>query len=43
MEQLKELKMGTKTAEKIWRERVEYYMSFYGKLKEQLDISKAIL
>ena len=42
LRQLKELRkmtLGTKTAETIWKERVDYNISFYEKLKAQLENS----
>lgn len=36
------MKLGTKTAEALWQERVDYYISFYEKLKAQLDSSTAV-
>lgn len=39
---LKSMKLGTKTAETIWQERIAYYISFYEKLKEQLANSTEI-
>lgn len=38
----KELKLGTKTAKKLWNERLDYQLGFYAKLKAQLDNSTAI-
>lgn len=42
LHELKEMKLGTKTAEMIWKERIAYYISFYEKLKEQLVNSTEI-
>lgn len=42
LHELKEMKLGTKTAEMIWKERIAYYISFYEKLKEQLANSTEI-
>ncbi len=39
----KELKFGTATAQELWRERLDYYSSFYNKLLNQLNNSNAIL
>ena len=39
----KEMKLGTKTAKKLWIERLDYQLSFYEKLKAQLDSSTFIL
>ena len=38
----KEMKLGTATAKKLWIERLEYQLSFYGKLKAQLENSTTI-
>lgn len=38
----KEMKMGTETAKKLWIERLDYQLSFYAKLKAQLDNSTTI-
>ena len=37
------MKLGTTTAQKMWKERLEYYISFYEKLKHQLANSGEIL
>ena len=37
----KEMKLGTETAKKLWIERLDYQLSFYEKLKAQLDNSSA--
>ena len=37
----KEMKLGTETAKKLWLERLDYQLSFYEKLKAQLDNSTA--
>lgn len=38
----KEMKLGTETAKKLWIERLDYQLSFYAKLKAQLDSSTTI-
>ena len=38
----KEMKLGTETAEKLWIERLDYQLSFYVKLKSQLNSSTTI-
>ncbi|MBQ2893333.1 MAG: HD domain-containing protein [Oscillospiraceae bacterium] len=38
----KEMKLGTATAKKLWLERLDYYISFYERLKAQLENSTAI-
>ena len=42
MTRYKELKLGTATAQRIWLQRLDFYLSFYEKLKTQLDTSSAI-
>lgn len=42
LHELMDMKLGTKTAEGIWQERIVYYISFYEKLKEQLANSTEI-
>ena len=43
LNRLKSLKLGTSTACGIWEQRIEYYISFYEKLKQQLAASNGIL
>ena len=38
----KEMKLGTTTAKKLWLDRLDYYISFYEKLKSQLENSTTI-
>lgn len=40
---LKDLPMGTETAEEIWRDRLSFYIAFYEKLAAQLNCSKGIV
>lgn len=40
--ELRELKMGTATAKKLWLQRLDYYIGFYGKLQAQLENSTDI-
>ena len=40
---LLEMKLGTATAQRMWKERLEFYISFYEKLKQQLANSGEIL
>jgi len=40
---LREMKLGTQTAVEIWQRRIDYYISFYEKLKQQLDNSTAVI
>lgn len=39
----KEMKLGTETAKQLWNARLDYYISFYKKLDNQLAHSTAIL
>ena len=39
---LKEMKLGTETAKKLWIERLDHYIGFYEKLKAQLDNSAVV-
>ena len=39
---LLQMKLGTATAQKLWEERLEYYISFYEKLEAQLANSGCI-
>ncbi len=39
----REMKLGTETAGRLWRERIDFQLSFYGRLQAQLDSSTAIL
>lgn len=39
---LKAMKLGTKTASDLWRKRLNFYISFYRKLKAQLDNSTVV-
>lgn len=38
----KEMKLGTPTAKNLWLARLDYYIGFYEKLKDQLDTSSNI-
>ena len=38
----KDMKLGTKTAKKLWIARLDYQLGFYAKLKAQLDSSTTI-
>lgn len=40
--QLREMKLGTLTAEEIWKDRIDFNIAFYKKLQEQLDSSETI-
>lgn len=40
---LREMKLSTPTAQKMWVQRLDYYISFYERLKTQLNNSGAIL
>ena len=41
--QYREMKLGTATAKKLWIQRLDYYISFYEKLKAQLEHSVSII
>ena len=43
LKELREMPMGTKTAERIWRERLGFYIEFYEKLVMQLRSSKEVI
>ena len=43
LQELRELPMGTRSAEALWRERLSFCISFYERLAEQLDNSLALL
>lgn len=43
LHRLKNMKLGPPTAEGLWRERLDYYISFYQKLASQLCSSTEIL
>jgi len=38
-----DMKLGTQTAQEIWKQRLEYYISFYEKLQNQLKKSTEII
>lgn len=40
---LREMELGTRTAAELWRRRIDDYISFYEKLRAQLEDSSAIL
>lgn len=42
LNEYKEMKLGTQTATEIWKERIEFYISFYEKLRNQLCNSTSI-
>ena len=43
LNRFKEMKLGTATAQRMWKERLEFYISFYEKLKQQVANSGEIL
>lgn len=43
LKNLREMEMGTATAKEMWQERVDYNISFYEKLKSQLENSTSIV
>ena len=40
---LREMKLGTQTAQQLWVQRLDYYISFYDKLKLQLANSSEVM
>lgn len=42
LKDLRKMKLGTKTAESMWKERVDYNIGFYEKLKAQLENSLSV-
>ena len=43
LHRLRDFKLGTKTANIIWAQRLDFYVTFYEKLKSQLDNSCTVL
>jgi len=43
LKQFKENKLGTRTAQKIWSQRLDFYIDFYQRLNAQLNNSSSIL
>ena len=43
LRELLEMPMGTRTAEKLWKTRLDFYISFYEKLAEQLRRSAGVV
>lgn len=43
LEKYKQMEFGTKTATKLWRERLEFQLEFMARLKAQLDSSITLL
>ena len=43
LRELLEMPMGTKTAEKLWKARLSFYITFYEKLVRQLECSERVL
>lgn len=43
LREMKEMPLGTRAAEEIWRERISFYITFYEKLLAQLSSSERIL
>ena len=39
LSELRELPCGTKTGEKLWKEKIDYQIGFYRKLKDQIQTS----
>ncbi len=42
LSKLREMKLGTETAAKLWQQNIDYYISFYEKLRLQLESSTTI-
>ena len=43
LQELKNMEMGTKAAEELWKSRLSFYIVFYEKLFSQLECSRSIL
>ena len=43
LRELREIPFGTKTADELWKSRLDFYMSFFQKLADQLERSKNVL
>lgn len=43
LSRFREMKLATKTADEMWKERIGFYISFYEKLNAQLAASREIL
>lgn len=43
LRELKEMPMGTKAAEEMWRSRLDFYLTFFEKLAAQLERSRAVI
>ena len=43
LRELYDMPLGTKAAEELWKERLSFYITFFEKLKSQLDSSRTIL
>ena len=43
LERLRGMKLATKTAETLWRERIDFYWDFFRKLEQQFEASERIL
>ena len=43
LKELTDMPMATKAAERMWKDRLDFYVSFYEKLVDQLNSSKSIL
>ena len=43
LNRLRDMKLGTETAKRMWLQRLEEYIGFYEKLREQLENSTAVL
>ncbi len=43
LSRLREMKLATESASQLWKQRIEYYISFYEKLRQQLENSTAVI
>ena len=43
LRELKKMPFGTKTADELWRSRLDFYIAFFQKLADQLEKSKRVL
>ncbi len=43
LEKLRDMSLGTPTAANLWQSRIDYYISFYKKLRLQLEASEGVL
>ncbi len=43
LRELRKIPFGTKTADELWRSRLDYYIVFFQKLAEQMERSKSVI